>query len=153
MKCIFCKDGDTKVTDTRSMEDNTSIRRRRLCEKCGERFTTYEKVDIIALSVVKRDLTREKFDRNKLLNGILLACNKRPISTPEIENLVTSIENNIYTTTKKEISSKLVGELVMEELKRLDPIAYIRFASVYREFKDIGSFIDEVHREFNPRLI
>lgn len=152
MKCIFCKNNDTKVVDTRSMEDNTSIRRRRLCEKCGKRFTTYEKVDIIAISVIKRDTTREKFDRNKLLNGILLACNKRPISTLNIELLASSIENAIYSTGKREIHSEYIGELVMEKLKEIDPISYVRFASVYREFKDIGSFINEVHKEFNDEI-
>ena len=130
MRCPFCYNEDTKVIDTRSMEENTIIKRRRLCEKCNERFNTYEKLDIIPISVVKRDLTRERFDTDKLLKGILLACNKRPISMNDIEQLVKEIENKIYTTAKKEINSQDIGEMVMERLKNLDPIAYVRFASV-----------------------
>ncbi len=148
MRCPFCYNEDTKVIDTRSMEENTIIKRRRLCEKCNERFNTYEKLDIIPISVVKRDLTRERFDTDKLLKGVLLACNKRPISMNDIEQLVKEIENKIYTTAKKEINSQDIGEMVMERLKNLDPIAYVRFASVYKEFKDIDSFMDEVGKVF-----
>lgn len=149
MKCPFCSNKDTKVIDTRSMEENSSIRRRRLCEKCNERFTTHERIDTVSISVIKSDASREKFDRNKLLKGVLLACNKRPISRLDIDALVKSIENKIYTTSKKEISSKYIGGLVMENIKGLDPIAYVRFASVYREFKDLGSFIHEVEKAFD----
>ena len=148
MRCPFCYNEDTKVIDTRSMEENTIIKRRRLCEKCNERFNTYEKLDIIPISVVKRDLTRERFDTDKLLKGILLACNKRPISMNDIEQLVKEIENKIYTTAKKEINSQDIGEMVMERLKNLDPIAYVRFASVYRQFKDINTFANEVGKVF-----
>ena len=148
MRCPFCYNEDTKVIDTRSMEENTIIKRRRLCEKCNERFNTYEKLDIIPISVVKRDLTRERFDTDKLLKGVLLACNKRPISMNDIEQLVKEIENKIYTTAKKEINRQDIGEMVMERLKNLDPIAYVRFASVYKEFKDIDSFMDEVGKVF-----
>ncbi len=199
MKCPFCYNKDTKVIDTRSMEENSIIKRRRLCEKCNERFNTYEKLDIIPISVVKRDMTRESFDTNKLLKGVLLACNKRPISmniieqmvekldiipisvvkrdmTREsfdtnkllkgvllacnkrpismniIEQMVKEIENKIYTTTKKEINSQDIGELVIEKLKNLDPIAYVRFASVYKEFKDIDSFMIELEKVFKDKL-
>ena len=120
-----------------------------MCEKCNERFNTYEKLEIIPISVVKRDLTREAFDIDKLSKGILLACNKRPISMNDIEQLVKEIENKIYTSGKKEINSQDIGEMVMEKLKILDPIAYVRFASVYKEFKDIDSFMEEVGKVFN----
>ena len=148
MRCAFCQNEDTKVIDTRSIEENTIIKRRRLCEKCNERFNTYEKLDMIPISVVKRDLTRERFDTDKLLKGVLLACNKRPISMNDIEQLVKEIENKIYTNAKKEINSQDIGEMVMERLKNLDPIAYVRFASVYREFKGIEAFMDEVGKVF-----
>ncbi len=148
MRCPFCYNEDTKVIDTRSIEENTIIKRRRLCEKCNERFNTYEKLDMIPISVVKRDLTRERFDTDKLLKGVLLACNKRPISMNDIEQLVKEIENKIYTNAKKEINSQDIGEMVMERLKNLDPIAYVRFASVYREFKGIEAFMDEVGKVF-----
>lgn len=151
MRCPFCYNGDTKVIDTRSIEDNTIIKRRRLCEKCNERFNTYEKLDIIPISVVKRDMTREPFNTDKLLKGVLLACNKRPIPMNDIEQLVKEVENKIYTTAKKEISSQDIGEMVIERLKRLDPIAYVRFASVYKEFKGIGSFMNEVEKVFSNR--
>ncbi|WP_317368537.1 transcriptional regulator NrdR [uncultured Tyzzerella sp.] len=151
MRCPFCYNEDTKVIDTRSIEDNTIIKRRRLCEKCNERFNTYEKLDIIPISVVKRDMTREPFDTNKLLKGILLACNKRPIPMNDIEQVVKEIENKIYTTTKKEINSQDIGEIAIEKLKTLDPIAYVRFASVYKEFKDIDSFMEEVRKVFDDK--
>ena len=146
MKCPFCSNDDTKVVDTRSMEDNTSIRRRRLCEKCNEKFTTYEKIDTIPISVVKRDFTREKFDRDKILSGIMLACNKRPISINDMENIVKDIENKIFAIPKKEIDTAYIGELVMEKLRGIDCISYVRFASVYREFKDLDSFTKEIEK-------
>lgn len=146
MKCPFCSNEDTKVVDTRSMDDNTSIRRRRLCEKCNERFTTYEKIDTIPIAVVKRDFSREKFDRDKILKGVILACNKRPVSIDDMENIVRDIENKIFSMQKKEISTEYIGELVMEKLKDLDCISYVRFASVYREFKDLDSFKQEVEK-------
>lgn len=152
MKCPFCKNEDTKVIDTRTLEDGSIIKRRRLCEKCNERFNTFEKLDIIPISVVKRDMTRETFDSDKLLKGILLACNKRPIPLTDIENLAKDVENKIYTSTKNEINSQAIGEMVMEKLKKLDPISYVRFASVYKEFKDIDSFMDEVSKVFNKNI-
>lgn len=148
MKCPFCYNSDTKVIDTRSMEENTCVRRRRCCEHCNQRFTTYEKIDIMPISIVKRDLSRERFDRDKILKGLLLACNKRKVSMDQIEQIVKDIENKVYTMAKKEINSEYIGEIVMEKLKSLDPIAYVRFASVYCEFKDLDSFIYEVGRAF-----
>ena len=146
MRCPFCSNEDTKVIDTRSMDENTSIRRRRLCEKCNERFTTYEKLDIIPITIVKRGLTIERFDKDKILKGIILACNKRPVSINQIEQLVKEIENNLSTLSKKEISTEYIGELVMEKLKKIDDISYVRFASVYREFKDLDSFMEELEK-------
>ncbi len=146
MKCPFCNNEDTKVIDTRSMEENTVIKRRRLCENCNERFTTYEKLDVIPISVVKRDFKREPFDRNKLLKGIMLACNKRPVSADKIEQLVKEVENKVYTSGKKEVDSRYIGELVMEKIKDLDDISYVRFASVYKEFADVESFMNEIKK-------
>lgn len=144
MKCPFCGKDDTKVIDTRNMDDNAAIRRRRLCEDCGARFTTYERVDIMPLQVVKSDNTREPFDRNKVLKGIMISCSKRPVSVEDMEQIVNGIENSIANSLTKEISSKEIGEYVMEKLKDIDEVAYVRFASVYRQFKDIDSFMNEL---------
>lgn len=144
MKCPFCGKDDTKVIDTRNMEDNSAIRRRRLCEKCGARFTTYERVETVSLQVIKSDNTREAFDRNKIMKGVALSCNKRPVSVDTMESIVTEIENAILNSMKKEISSKEIGEMVMERLRDIDQVAYVRFASVYRQFKDIDSFMNEL---------
>lgn len=144
MKCPFCNNVDTKVIDTRAMEENTAIRRRRLCEKCGERFTTYERIDTIPLAVIKSDKTRETFDRQKLLKGIMLACNKRPVSIEEMESIVRDVEIAISNTMKKEIESNEIGKLVMDKLKDVDEVAYVRFASVYRRFADLDSFMKEL---------
>ena len=146
MKCPFCGASDTKVVDTRTMEDNSVIRRRRFCPECSERFTTYERVDTIPLTVVKSDETRESFDRGKILKGMLMSCNKRPVSVEELEKVVTSIENSFINSTRKEISSKEIGEMVMDKLKDIDQVAYLRFASVYRQFKDIDSFSEELKK-------
>ncbi len=151
MRCPFCGNEDTKVIDTRSMEDNSAIRRRRLCEKCNERFTTYERVDTIPLTVIKADNTRESFDRNKILKGVMMSCNKRSVSVDQIEQLVTDIETQVINTMRKEISSKELGEMVMERLKDLDDVAYVRFASVYRKFKDIDSFMKELSKILDDR--
>lgn len=144
MKCPFCNYESTKVIDSRPIDDNSSIRRRRECEECGKRFTTYEKVEAIPLVVVKKDNTREPFDRDKIKAGVMRACHKRPVSVSDIQNLVDEIENTVYSMEEKEISSKVIGELVMDKLKDLEAVAYVRFASVYREFKDVNTFVDEL---------
>lgn len=144
MKCPFCAHTDNKVVDSRSMEDDNSIRRRRQCEKCSGRFTTYERIDIIPIMVVKRDGTRETFERDKLLNGVILACNKRPLSYNQMEQILSEVEKYILNTGNKEIESIKIGELVMSKLKILDEVAYVRFASVYKQFKDIDTFMDEL---------
>ena len=145
MRCPFCSNLDTKVIDTRSTDENTSIKRRRLCEKCNERFTTYEKIDLLQINVVKRDFTRESFDRDKIMKSLMLACNKRPVSTSTMEQIIKELENNIFTLSKKEIPTEYIGEFVMERLQSIDDIAYVRFASVYREFKDLKNFIEELN--------
>ncbi len=145
MRCPFCSNLDTKVIDTRSADENTSIKRRRLCEKCNERFTTYEKIDLLQINVVKRDFTRESFDRDKIMKSLMLACNKRPVSTSTMEQIIKELENNIFTLSKKEIPTEYIGEFVMERLQSIDDIAYVRFASVYREFKDLKNFIEELN--------
>ena len=146
MKCPFCNYGDTKVIDSRAQDDNATIRRRRLCEKCGKRFTTYERVDIIPMTVIKRNGTREIFDKNKLLNGIMKSCNKRNISVKQMESIVDDIETTIMNSMEKEIESQEIGNMVMDRLKDIDEVAYVRFASVYRQFKDINTFMDELEK-------
>ena len=146
MKCPFCNYADTKVIDSRGQDDNSVIRRRRLCESCGKRFTTYERIDMIPVTVIKRDGTREIFDKNKLLGGILKSCNKRPVTAKQIETLVDDIENTLTGSGEREVHSKDIGNMVMERLKELDEVAYVRFASVYRQFKDINTFIDELEK-------
>ncbi|MCC8097267.1 MAG: transcriptional regulator NrdR [Eubacterium sp.] len=144
MKCPFCGGTDSKVLDTRTMDDSTAIRRRRQCEKCGEKFTTYERVDIIPVVVIKNDNTRETFDRNKILSGIQRSCNKRPVSMEQMENMVREIENAVYNKLGKEVYSRDIGKMVMDKLKDVDEVAYVRFASVYKQFKDIDSFMSEL---------
>lgn len=151
MKCPFCENQDTKVLDTRTMEDNSVIRRRRACEKCGERFTTYERLDTIPVVVVKSNNTREAFDRNKILQGVLRSCNKRPVSIEQIDAMVKDIENTVLNSMKREFPSKEIGELVMEKLKQIDEVAYVRFASVYRKFTDIDSFMEELGKMLEER--
>ena len=144
MRCPFCGKIDTKVIDTRTMEENTVIRRRRYCDECGGRFTTYERIDMIPLTVVKSDNTRETFNRDKLTKGILISCSKRPVSREQIDKVVTDIENSIINSARKEVPSKEIGEMVMERLKEIDEVAYVRFASVYRQFTDVDSFMQEL---------
>lgn len=146
MKCPFCNYNETKVLDSRPTEDNTSIRRRRECLKCQKRFTTYEKVEDIPVYVIKKDGTREPFDKRKILNGILKSCEKRPVSIMEIEKLTDEIEKQIYNTMQQEVTSHFIGEIVMQKLKNLDDVAYVRFASVYRQFKDINTFMEELQK-------
>ena len=134
MKCPYCSSDNTRVIDSRPAEDNSSIRRRRLCDSCGKRFTTYEKVETIPLIVIKKDNNREQFDRSKIEAGILRACHKRPISANQINMLVDEIETEVFNREEKEISSAVIGEIVMDKLKDIEAVAYVRFASVYREF-------------------
>ena len=146
MKCPFCQAQDTKVIDSRPADDNSSIRRRRQCESCNKRFTTYEKLETIPLMVIKKDESRENFDRSKIEAGIIQSCHKRPVSTVVIRKTVDDIENQIYSMEVSEIPTRKIGELVMEKLKELDEVAYVRFASVYREFKDVNTFVDEISK-------
>ena len=146
MKCPFCGSDNTRVIDSRPADDNTSIRRRRLCDDCGKRFTTYEKVETIPLIIIKKDNNREQYDRAKIEAGVLRACHKRPISAAQINQLVDEVETDIFNREEKEISSTLIGEIVMDKIKDLDSVAYVRFASVYREFKDVDSFMSELKK-------
>ncbi len=146
MKCPFCNKENTKVIDSRPAEDNSSIRRRRQCDECGKRFTTYEKVESIPLIVIKKDNNRESYDREKIEAGIVRSCHKRPVSISQINELVDDIENAILNMEEKEVPSSQIGELVMNKLKDFDSVAYVRFASVYREFKDIGTFMEELKK-------
>ena len=146
MKCPFCENPDTKVIDSRPAEEGHAIRRRRECDKCNKRFTTYEKVEETLLMVVKKDGRRESFDRNKVLNGIIRACEKRPVSVEDIERIVNDIERGLNNMMEKEIKSEFIGELIMEQLKSLDEVAYVRFASVYRQFKDVNTFVAEIEK-------
>ena len=146
MKCPFCNQANTKVIDSRPVDDNSSIRRRRSCDSCGKRFTTYEKVETIPLIVIKKDNNREQYDRTKIESGVLRACHKRPISAEQIDQLVDSIEAEIFKREDKEIPSSAIGELVMKKLQDLDEVAYVRFASIYREFKDVDTFMYELKK-------
>ena len=146
MKCPYCGDQDSKVIDSRHSEDGASIRRRRECLACQKRFTTYETVESLPIIVVKKDGSRQSFDRTKILNGMVRACEKRPVSMAEMEAAVTDIEQVMQNSLEREISSSEIGELVMERLKPLDEVAYVRFASVYRQFKDINSFMAELNK-------
>lgn len=146
MKCPYCSHPDTRVIDSRPAEDGNSIRRRRSCDVCGKRFTTYEKVETIPLTIIKKDNTREQYERRKIENGVLRACYKRPVATSDIQKTIDRIETKIFSLEEKEVPSNVVGEIVMEELKGLDEVAYVRFASVYREFKDVNTFMDELKK-------
>ena len=144
MKCPFCNAADTRVIASRPADDNASIRRRRQCETCGKRFTTYEKLETMPLMIVKKDNSREPYERSKIEAGIIRSCHKRPVSSEQISSLVDQIENALFSREDREISSSVIGEMVMEKLKDLDPVAYVRFASVYREFKDVDTFMQEL---------
>lgn len=153
MKCAYCGCTQSRVVDSRQSEDATTIRRRRVCEACGRRFTTYERIDMVPLMVIKKDQTREAFDVGKLRVGIIKACEKRPVSLERIEELVREIEQRLNSQADSEITSKMIGELVMDGLKNVDEVAYVRFASVYRQFRDIQSFRDELNKllaDFDP---
>lgn len=146
MRCPFCENQDTRVIDSRHTEDGHAIRRRRECDSCGKRFTTYEKVEEMILMVIKKDGRREAFDRNKIMNGIIKACEKRPVPMAEIEKLVDEIERGLNNMMEKEVESTFIGELIMERLRKLDEVAYVRFASVYRQFTDINTFVAEIEK-------
>lgn len=151
MKCLFCGNFDSKVIDSRPTDEGLAIRRRRECVKCGRRFTTYEKIETLPLFVVKKDGRRESFDRNKIMAGLLKACEKRPISINQLEALVQDIEKTMYNSLEQEVTSEKVGQMVMDRLRDLDEVAYVRFASVYRQFKDVNTFIDELEKIINQR--
>ena len=151
MKCPFCSHENTRVIDSRPAEDNNSIRRRRVCDECGKRFTTYEKIETIPLIIIKKDNNREAYDRSKIEAGVLRACHKRPVSAQQITTLVDEVENEIFNREEREIPSGTIGELVMNNLKDLDAVAYVRFASVYREFKDVNTFMDELKSVLNDK--
>ena len=146
MKCPYCGRPDTKVIDSRPTEEGFAIRRRRGCDGCGKRFTTYEKVEETILMVAKKDGRREAFDRTKVLSGIAKACEKRPVSMAHMEEMVSAIESTLHNQIEKEVDSNYIGELVMEELKKVDEVAYVRFASVYRQFTDVNTFIKEIEK-------
>ena len=146
MKCPFCSSENTRVIDSRPADDNNSIRRRRMCDECGKRFTTYEKVETIPLIVIKKDTNREQYDRAKIEAGVLRACHKRPISANDINKLIDEVETEIFSREEKEIPSDEIGEIVMDKIKDLDDVAYVRFASVYREFKDVNTFMSELKK-------
>lgn len=146
MKCPFCNHENTRVIDSRPADENNSIRRRRVCDECSKRFTTYEKIETLPLIVIKKDDNRETYDRSKIEAGILRACHKRPVSADSINELVDTVETEIFNREEKEIESRDIGEMVMNKLKDLDAVAYVRFASVYREFKDVNTFMDELKK-------
>ena len=144
MKCPFCGKPDTKVIDSRPVDENSSIRRRRQCEGCGKRFTTYEKLETMPLMVIKKDNTREAYDRSKIEAGILHSCHKRPVSPQQIGVMIDEIENQIFAREEREVPTSVIGELVMAKLEEVDEVAYVRFAPVYREFKDVNTFMEEL---------
>ena len=144
MRCPFCGFDESKVVDSRSTDDSTTIRRRRECTNCSKRYTTYEKIEDIPILVIKRDLTRENFNKEKIVNGLIIACQKRPVSRKQIEEIVEDIEKSISNKMITEVETKLIGEMIMERLKKIDEVSYVRFASVYRQFKDINTFLEEI---------
>ncbi len=146
MKCPYCNQDNTRVVDSRPVDDNVAIRRRRMCDACGKRFTTYEKIETIPLIVIKKDQNREQYDRTKIEAGVLRACHKRPVSAEQIHDLVDAVETEIFDMEVREIPSAVIGEIVMDKLKNLEAVAYVRFASVYREFKDVNTFMDELKK-------
>lgn len=144
MRCPFCKHDDTKVTDSRATDDGRAIRRRRECQACNRRFTTYEMVEEVPLYVIKKDGSRQLFDRNKILNGLLRACNKRRVTRQQLDDIVLKVERNIRNTLAQEVPRVKIGEIILTELRNIDAVAYIRFASVYRQFGDLDSFMEEL---------
>lgn len=151
MKCPYCAYEESKVIDSRSADDGERIRRRRECLKCGKRFTTHEIVETVPIMVIKRDKTREPFNREKLYSGLLRACEKRPVPIERVELIVSSIESSIQNSLDREVTSEKIGEFAMEHLKSIDEVAYVRFASVYRQFKDINTFMQELTNLLNSK--
>ena len=150
MKCPYCSFIESKVIDSRPTEENNSIRRRRECLKCGKRFTTYEKLESVALVVIKKDESRQPFNRNKVLKGIITACEKRPISIVQMEKIADDIESELAQSMEREVKSTVIGEMVMDKIRLLDEVAYVRFASVYKQFEDLSTFMDELKVESSP---
>jgi len=146
MKCPYCGSDDTRVSDSRPVEENNSIRRRRVCDGCGKRFTTFEKIESVHMIIIKKDNNREQYERTKIESGILRACYKRPVSADQIQMIINEVEREIFYQEMNEIPSSRIGEMVMKKLKDVDPVAYVRFASVYREFKDVNTFMDELKK-------
>ena len=151
MKCPYCNNEDTKVVDSRPVEDGLATRRRRECEKCHKRFTTFEKIENSLLVVVKKDGTRESFDRNKIINGVMKACQKTKVTYDDVQNIADNIERGLNNTMEKEIKSTTIGRLIMDELKKIDQVAYVRFASVYQEFQTVDTFIDEINKLYDKK--
>lgn len=151
MKCPFCSYEESKVVDSRSTEDNMSIRRRRECLKCSKRYTTYEKIEDIPILVIKKDSSREYFDKSKIVNGLIKACQKRPVSRAQIEAVADEVEKKISNAMLAEIKSDYIGEIIMESLKNIDEVSYVRFASVYRQFKDVNTFMEEIKNLMSAR--
>lgn len=146
MKCPYCNEENTRVIDSRPSEEENAIKRRRQCDKCGNRFTTFEKIEMTPLIVIKKDNNREPYDRSKIKAGIIRSCHKRPVSMERIDKLVDEMETELYNRGETEIPSSVIGELLMDKLKTFDSVAYVRFASVYREFKDVNTFMDELKK-------
>ncbi len=153
MRCPKCNFDETKVLDSRQTDDGFKIRRRRECTSCGQRFTTYEKIEEMQLLVIKRDGNRQGYNRDKIINGLIRACEKRPISLSQIENIAENVEKQLYNNFQTEVSTEQIGEIVMNELKNIDDVAYVRFASVYKQFKDINTFMEELKRILNERNV
>ena len=151
MKCPYCGEDNTRVIDSRPAEENSAIRRRRQCDACNRRFTTYEKVETLPLMVVKKDNSREAYSRSKIENGIISACHKRPVSVDQINGMIDEIEARVFGMEEKEVRSSVIGEWVMEKLKDVDEVAYVRFASVYREFKDVNTFLQEMEKIYKKK--
>ncbi|WP_368487725.1 transcriptional regulator NrdR [Clostridium sp. BJN0013] len=151
MKCPYCGYGESKVVDSRSTDDKMAIRRRRECLSCNKRYTTYEKIENVPLLVIKKNMSREYFDRTKILNGLMKACQKRPVSRKQIEEIADEVEKKISNSVLTEINSSDIGEMIMESLKKVDEVSYVRFASVYRQFKDINTFMEEIKNLISNR--
>lgn len=146
MKCPYCNHEDTKVVDSRPVEEGLATRRRRECEKCHKRFTTFEKIENSLLVVVKKDGSRESFDKNKIINGLMRACQKTKVTYEDVQKIAENIERGLNNTMEKEIQSTFIGTMIMDELRRIDKVAYVRFASVYREFQSVDTFIEEINK-------